>query len=160
MQPLARGFAGLALATAMMFSAAVLPNRAGSQELQPLGDLDPKRVEQSYPLVRCAGFHLANIEWTGETRLGGDTVARTKAEIETFMQAAAWVRIGATGDDPEWTSQIVLRDTSTIADLYLERYKKNYANSGAAWDGDPLWERDLKYCSSLLKPMQTQQSPQ
>ena len=75
------------------------------------------------------------------------------------MQVATILRIENTGDDPVHTGQIVMRDTSNIADLYLERYQKTYAANGAAWDGDPVWEGDLEYCTSVSQAVRLRQNP-
>lgn len=127
---------------------------AFGQPLVPLSDLDNENVEPSYYFVRCAGFNLANLEWSGERTLDQTTVERIKMDIELLMHKAAIVRARRTGDDLDWVSKIVLRDVSDIADLYLQRYKQNYASSGNAWQNDALWRSDLLSCkigSSILR---------
>jgi hypothetical protein len=42
-------------------------------------------------------------------------------------------------------------DTRTVADLYAENYRSNYAINGSAWESNPLWIGDADSCGPIAE---------
>ena len=113
-------------------------------------------IEVTYPLVRCAAFNQASLEWAGSNRLGSYTVEIADQAIKTLVSVAVLIRMERSDGTVDAETQIALRDTRNIADLYLERFEATYARVGQAWEGDPVWVSDLETCAALVATLQAE----
>ncbi len=119
-----------------------------SQDLKPLKDV----ISVSSPVyvpTRCAGLLTAMMEWTGQVRIGQETWQLMKSAVETHLAVATLIALPDSGNTVEKMSTIILRDASNIADLYVERMKRNYAAGGQAFGDDSLIRSDLVLCENL-----------
>ena len=121
---------------------------AGADSLVPLRALLSEPIEESYQNVRCAGFFLANIEWAGQA-LSEDVFEDSKSAISALLLVATLQRSAKTNGSLEDLAKTVNADTRAIADVYLVNYRQNYAVTGRAWDGNPLWESDAAECRPI-----------
>lgn len=53
------------------------------------------------------------------------------------------------GAPVEHERQIAYQDVSAISNIYINRYRNNYALIGQAWSADGLWEADNAICMML-----------
>jgi hypothetical protein len=125
----------------------MLPDAVEAQAMTPLSELIASGAEDTYPLVRCAGFYLSGLEWAGEARLGAETSEQIKVSVEHIAQLASEMREPSLGQGARAS---VLRDIRSISDDYLARYETNYTTSGQAWGLDSLWQSDREICDLLL----------
>ena len=133
------------IASAFLF---FITTPAAGETMVPLRTLLAEPIEESYQHVRCAGFLLANIEWAGQA-LSEDVFDDTKSAISALLLVATLQRSSKTSGSLEELAQSVNADTRAIADLYLLNYRQNYATTGRAWDGNPLWESDAAECRPI-----------
>ena len=136
----------LLLATNIAFA---IPSVGSTQELRPLRDLVAAGTEETYPLVRCAAFYLSMLEWAGEDRIGKDATQRVKVAVAGLAGAASEMRATKNGSSAADTEGGVFEDIRAISDLYLSRYRTNYAVEGKAWENDTLWDSDSTLCKKL-----------
>jgi len=121
-----------------------------AKELRPLDELAGSAAPP-YPLTRCGALYQAVLEWAGEQRLGPDTWATTDTLREQFLTIAI-LMASTNGQGPvEQVAPTVARDARNIADLYLERFEKNYAAEGQAFGTDPLVQSDLSLCKEIAE---------
>jgi len=125
----------------------LLPAVAHSEAMLPLQENIESGAEQTYPLVRCAGLYLSNLEWAGDEQLGLETATKTKLTISNLIELAIKLRSPNLGESAE---ESVYRDIRNISDIYLIRYEANYATTGEAWGSDAMWESDISICRTLL----------
>ncbi len=119
-----------------------------AQELDSLANTIETGVEKSYPFVRCAALYYSISLYAGETRLGNELYSSYVDSVEKFMRSAALVR-AQDGVDAEVSSRQVLQETNTITDIYLARYRNNYAVGGQAFGADPLFQSDITFCNVI-----------
>jgi hypothetical protein len=91
---------------------------------------------------------LANIEWAGQA-LSEDVFEDSKSAISALLLVATLQRSAKTNGSLEDLAKTVNADTRAIADVYLVNYRQNYAVTGRAWDGNPLWESDAAECRPI-----------
>lgn len=125
----------------------LLPTPALSQSLKPLRDAIRDGSEETYPVVRCAALYLSVLEWAGEDRLGPETSQRTKLTVANLLKLATTMPEPSAGSEAEAS---VLRDIRAISDIYLDRYRTNYASVGEAFGQDELWSADSDVCLTLF----------
>ena len=138
---------------ALMASSIGCAKWVSAQQLGSLDQLIGRDIEPSYPLVRCAAFYLANIEWAGQA-LDEDVFEESKTLMGDLLLASVLVRskrAGAESEGLEHLAQTANADTRQIADLYLENYRRNYAATGTAWQGNTVWESDAVTCRELAE---------
>jgi hypothetical protein len=120
-------------------------NFAIAQPFESLEDIQ-ERVALPYIPTRCAALHQAVMEWGGETRLGSELWRQTDELRQNFIVIAALASQQMQGGTAEQVTNSVVRDVRNIADIYLDRFERNYATSGQAFDGDTIIRSDLDYC--------------
>jgi len=134
--------------------ALVNPNPATAQTMQPLSEILAVEYEQTYPLIRCAAFYQSSIEWAGKKRIGQTTFERYNDAIKNLLALSVFLRSQKSKINIENAQEITLRDTRKISDLYLKRYKINYATTGQAWGSDTMWKGDLQICQKMATSLQ------
>lgn len=123
---------------------------AQGEVLVPLDEAIAGGAAPAYPYLRCAGLYFAVAKWGGRQRMGEDWL-RNAVQASAQMSALATVihsrEIGSS--EVEGLSYVTdVRDR--IAELYIERWEANYAASGHAWAGDPLFDADSQICRSIV----------
>ena len=71
--------------------------------------------------------------------------------MNNLLALAVVMRMEGNFDGEDHHTQIVLRDTRAIADLYLERFQDNYASTGQAWATDLLLASDTQLCKAITE---------
>ncbi len=125
-----------------------------TQQLRSLSEIIGRDYEQTYPLVRCAALYQSSIEWVGKDRIGEETFDSYDNSIRNLLAISIVLRSQTSAFDVENAQEITLLDTRTIADLYLERYRANYASTGNAWGTDAMWKDDLQICQTIVEGLQ------
>ena len=126
---------------------------AGAQDLMPLGEWfnrPAKDQEPSYPLVRCSGYYMSIMNYTGAKFSKEEQDGFTWASF-TLAFAAAQVRYAKDGTRlplKDYTENVT-RDVERIADEYVKRMQRNYARSGNATD--PLITGDGQMCKTIAE---------
>jgi hypothetical protein len=117
---------------------------AGAEELVPLADLIEQGAEDTYPLIRCAAFHLATTEWIGSEAMGSEQFETLigHASMLTVMAAAARAEKAKTNISDE--ADTAYGQARALADLYRARFDVNYIRTGHAFGRDPVWTSDLQ----------------
>lgn len=108
------------------------------------------QIEDTYPLVRCAGLYFGVYNIVGEDQLGDQTAKNIKTGIDIFTQSAALIRAENGAGTIEDIGQSVLRDALAISDIYIQRMKSNYQSTGVHITEDPLISGDMVVCRALL----------
>ncbi|MPY74700.1 MAG: hypothetical protein GEU87_10600 [Alphaproteobacteria bacterium] len=126
---------------------------ASADGLTPLSQVMKSGPNPDYLLVRCAAFYQANAEWGGKQRLGKEYIAKVDQILKGLLSLAILGRVESKMGSTDHVTQVTLRDTRNIADLYLERFEMSYASTGHAWSGDPLWEADARECKYLTEKL-------
>lgn len=135
----------------LVFSCGVQSSAVFAQTFAPLATILNSDYEASYPFVRCAAFYQANLEWAGKDRIGVERFEQANEAIKTLLAVSALVRSEQIGGGSASITDSVYVDTRKIADLYIERYRNNYAATGQAWASDEVWKSDLKTCKTLTE---------
>jgi hypothetical protein len=129
-----------------------LPPVSGSaQEFPPLEKAMQDGAEESYPLVRCAAFYFSVLKYLGTDNIDAETVTDFKASLQSLMTKAVLVRMQKTGTDVDAATEAIQRDVFAIAGIYIERYRRNFADGGQAFGNDPLWTSDASLCGLLTE---------
>lgn len=134
--------------TASLTSSALLSVAAHSveaQQFQPLDNIQ-EQVAPAYIPTRCGGLYQAFMEWGGEARLGSDLWRQSDEIRGNFILVAVLMAQEDQGRSTEDVANSVVRDVRNIADIYLERFERNYAVTGQAMAEDTLIVSDLQYC--------------
>lgn len=122
-----------------------------AQEMRPLDQL-LGNTANPYPFQRCAGLYQALMEWVGQDRMGEATFRQTETGMKSLLAAAILISIeDGIGGGTENATQVTLRDTRNIADLYNARFKQNYAVTGQAFGEDILIQSDLLLCKDITE---------
>ncbi len=100
-------------------------------------------------LVRCAGLYYSVYLYGGEVQLGRDMVVDLETRVNQLMRMATILRIDR-GIDPNDAGPQIMQETSRIADLYIERYHRNYAARGLPFTPDPVWDSDMEVCREVM----------
>ena len=143
-------YRGLGLALVFAASGPLLAQSSSAEGLRPLDDTVTDRTETSYPIIRCAAFYNSLIEWAGQ-QLDEQTFDVSKSAAESLLFVGVLLRSGKSADSIEHLSEVVMQDTSQITDLYLENFRRSYAATGNAWEGNSVWERDLETCEPIAQ---------
>jgi hypothetical protein len=138
---------------ALVVASTFIASQAASQEMRPLGKL-LQNAATLYPPTRCAGLYQAVMEWTGFERMGEDTWNQTDSHRENFIWVAVRTSQSLSGGTLEQQAEIVVRDVRNIADIYLERFERNYAAQGQAFGEDALILSDIDLCGTLVGALQ------
>lgn len=83
--------------------------------------------------------------------MGAEHSTNVKLTVVRIAQMATEMRSSTLGDNAK---ESVYRDIRMISDLYLERYKSNYATTGQAFGNDSMWHSDTAICKLLLESNQ------
>lgn len=122
-----------------------------AQELRPLREVFESSANP-YKYSRCAGFYLSMLEWMGEERMGAEMTQQTKASYTSLaILALTTMESDGVGTDYDHLLEIFQRDARNIADLYLNRFERNYATVGQAFGEDTLVLDDLDLCSNIVQ---------
>ena len=122
-----------------------------AQEFRTLEDIVAEDHEPSYPIVRCAAFYQASVEWAGTNALGEESVTQSKSAIENLIIVATTLRQRRSGGELEHVAEVLFRDVAMIKELYLNDFQQSYSRTGSAWDGNSLWESDLQSCKYVAE---------
>ncbi|MCJ8309428.1 MAG: hypothetical protein HRU27_10010 [Rhizobiaceae bacterium] len=127
-----------------------------ANDLKPMMDSFAE-TKTSYKLTRCAAVFYALSLRTGEKKMGKEGMKQNDAIIIKFWSGATTLLMGSEGitDDLEQAYEIVGRDTQNIANLYVERFHSNYAETGHAFAMDEVFMSDFNLCQMLLKSNDT-----
>ncbi len=128
----------------------VTPTTTLSSELLALKDTVNEDTEMSYQYVRCASFYNATMAWAGQ-QLDNETRESMETAVSSLLQTTVFVRTSTNPDGVETISEIVLEEANMISELYLDQFRRNYAVEGTAWDGNEIWENDLKFCQPVAQ---------
>ena len=128
--------------------ASIFASYVNAEEMDSLESVLLGQPEESYQHVRCAALYLENVEWGGQA-LDEATYNDTRAVILALMLVATRERSKRMDSDLAHLATIVNADVREIANLYAENYRQSYAQRGAAWDGNPIWESDAATCKPI-----------
>lgn len=137
----------------IVFMIGAIAPPASADGLSPISEVMRTGPNPDYLLVRCAAFYQASAEWGGKQRLGEEYIAKVDQIIKELLSLAIFARIESKMGNQDHVTQVTLRDTRNIADLYLKRFEKSYATTGHAWSGDRLWEADARECKYLTEKL-------
>ncbi|NSX56422.1 hypothetical protein [Parasulfitobacter algicola] len=121
-----------------------------AQDIQPLSKMNSSKYEETYPLVRCAGFYLANVEWSGQI-IEEPIFQELQLTIRTLVAVAALQRNSRANSSLEHQINTAEMDMRTIADIYLSNYRQSYALTGSAWSENPIWNGDAATCKNIAE---------
>jgi hypothetical protein len=126
---------------------------ASSQELMPLAQWFERPAEEqepSYPLVRCSGYYMSIMNYTGAKFSKEEQDGFTWASF-TLAFAAAQVRHIKEGSrlPVKDYAENVTKDVERVADEYVKRMQRNSARSGNATD--PLITGDGQMCKTIAE---------
>ena len=138
-----------AAAPAAALCGCLLASGAKAEDLIPLPDALRAGADQQYMLVRCAGLYYSVYLYGGEAQLGSEMIADLETRINALIRMAAYLRVER-GMDREAAGPQVMQETSRIADLYIERYHRNYAARGLPFTPDPVWDADMEICREVM----------
>jgi len=137
---------------AAMLILALAPN-ASAQELMPLTQWFERPAEDqepSYPFVRCSGYYMSIMNYTGAKFSKEEQDGFTWASF-TLAFAAAQVRHikeGSRSPVKDYAENVT-KDVERVADEYVKRMQRNYARSGNATD--PLITGDGQMCKTIAE---------
>jgi hypothetical protein len=122
-----------------------------AQEMRPL-DQQIETAANPYPFVRCGGLYLAMMQWIGAKRMGPDSFEQSMDAYSSALAAAVLQNVlDGAGDDMEQIAESSTRDAKNIADIYTNRFEKNYAVIGQAFGEDELIKSDLATCRLVIE---------
>ena len=136
-------------ASAAALSTCLMASPALAGDLSPLPEALRQGADEHYMLVRCAGLYHSVLLYGGEAQLGPERTKDLEARINLLMQMAAALRMQL-GIDPDAAGTQIMQETSRIADLYVERYHRNYAARGLPFTPDPVWDADMETCREVM----------
>jgi hypothetical protein len=102
-----------------------------------------------YHAVRCMGLLGSIIDWTGKEKLA-DLHPILERKIKVFGVAG----ISAAMTEEQISSienarKILLEDFKASVEMYVSRYRENYAGDGYGWQEDEIVKSDLIYCNAI-----------
>ena len=115
----------------------------------PIPDALRAGADEHYMLVRCAGLDYSVYLYGGEAQLGAQRVADLETRINLLMRTAAILRTER-GIALDEAGPQIMQETSRIADLYVERYHRNYAARGLPFTPDTVWDADMAVCREVM----------
>ncbi|MDU8910796.1 hypothetical protein [Aestuariicoccus sp. MJ-SS9] len=127
-----------------------LSNASYAQQFRTLEETLSNSPEASYAFVRCAAFFRASGSWAG-AQLPNSVLDYWKENVLALFLAASRIRANRSGMTGEQAITSVELDSETIAGQYVESFRRHYANTGSAWDGNEIWVSDRAVCDSLAQ---------
>ena len=124
---------------------------ASSQQLLPLEEVIDAGAEESYLFIRCAAFHFSTIEFAGTDVFDEEYVYQAASSIDHFMIRAIQIRTESENLNVAAASETLHEEAFTIANLYAERYKRNFAAGVTVFEDDSLWVSDAALCKMLIE---------
>lgn len=94
-------------------------------------------------MIRCAGFYLSVLNYTGAENLEAETAAQSKSMIEQMVYKASDLREQSSGDD----TKEIIQEVLAVSNKYLMRYRMNFEAKGDAFSTDPVWQSDSDTCA-------------
>ncbi len=135
-------------AIAIMCMVVALPAQAA--ELKPLQEL-PGTAAPYIP-TRCAALTQALMEWVGKDRIGSkDWSVMESGLVANLMMASNLSKKNGMDGSDEYIMNIILRDVRNIANLYIDRFKNNYAIQGEAFANDRVMILDMFFCKEVTE---------
>ncbi len=135
--------AALATASAVLFTTSATV--AAVSDLASLRtELDENGKGEEFAMIRCAGFYLSVLNYTGVDKLSEDTVSQSKMTIEQLLDRARELRETA---DQTGTDDKLIQAVLEVSNTYISRYQMNFEADGNAFSTDPVWNSDSDTCS-------------
>lgn len=135
-----------------MISSLITATLVSAQEFQRLQDV----ADQAFPAylpTRCAALNQAIMEYAGEERMGSELFRQSDEVRSNFIVIAVLVSQNIQGGTvAEWTEQVVY-NVRIIANIYWDRFERNYAASGQAFGQDALVASDLEVCRGAAEEL-------
>ena len=125
---------------------------ATAQEFISLEKATKSGANPLYVLERCSSLNFSILKWAGEAQLNRDGVdVFTKMSEEFFamktMALAFYKKKGLSESD---AVEALNRNTKKIEEIYIARFKENYANTGQAFGNDTVVMSDRKFCERYV----------
>jgi|TARA_A100001015_G_C15023640_1_gene729323 hypothetical protein len=142
----------VALTSIMTFSS------LNAQDFIPAAEANKDGTKGLYTLERCSSLNFAILKWAGESQLnqdGNDIFAELSEEYFALKTTALWI-YEQKGFSKSDAANALERNTKMIEEIYLERFKQNYANTGEAFGNDALVLSDREFCKAYVVVAYTQ----
>lgn len=138
------------LAALLVASFLALPTIA-DEELVPLIDYlrqPADRIVATYPMTRCAGLYLGVMDYAGK-KFSEDLQAETRKNAMHLALAVVAIRLGNNEGEASSLTDLTMETINRVSEIYVRRFKGNYAVRGEAWVGDTLAESDIQTCGGI-----------
>ena len=129
-----------------------------AQEFIPVAEANKDGTKGLYTLERCSSLKFAILKWAGEAKLnrdGKDIFSELSEEYFALKATALWL-YEEKGFSKVDALNTLERNTKKIEKIYLERFKKNYTNTGEAFRNDALVLSDREFCKAYVVVAYTQ----
>lgn len=128
-------------------------NQATASEFFPIATSVAKGANDTYVMERCAALDLSILNWAGEDGLNKfDPQLYNKMRDSYFAQKyVAVLMLANQGMTYESAVESNNRTEKAIRNLYVERFKENYATTGQAFNNDQFIGDDMNYCVEYSK---------
>jgi len=138
------------LAALLVASFLALPTSA-DEKLVPLLDYlrqPADRIVATYPMTRCAGLYLGVMDYAGK-KFSEDFQAETRRNAKHLALAVVAIRLANDEGEASSLADFTMETINRVSEIYVRRFKGNYAVRGEAWVGDTLAESDIQTCRGI-----------
>ena len=129
-----------------------------AQEFLPVAEAKKDGSKGLYTLARRSSLNFAILKWVGEAQLnqdGDDVFSELSEEYFALKTTALWI-YEQKGFSKSDAVNALERNTKMIENIYLERFKQNYANTGEAFGNAALVLSDREFCKAYVVVAYTQ----
>ena len=105
-----------------------------------------------YHSARCMGLFGSMIEWIGKEKMGSELYNSSISQLEILAQSGLVFAVSEQNiSNIKDADKMLTADFKAITEMYVSRYRTNYANDGFAWQEDEIVKNDLVYCKSFTQ---------
>ncbi len=142
----------LRLITVLALTSFTTCSSLNAQEFISVAEANKDGTKGLYTLERCSSLNFAVLKWAGEAQLnqdGEDIFSELSQEYFALKTTALWI-YEQKGFSKADAVKALDMNTKLIEKIYLERFKKNYVNTGEAFENDALIISDREFCKAYV----------